>query len=725
MSFSRYLVLASAVALVAACSGGPAEPDAGPIEPDNGALDNPCPEGTDEDGDTIPNDVETPLDADGDGLPNLIDLDSDNDSFPDIVEAGDTDCSTPPPDLDGDGIPDFLDADANADGVNDRFQIGMDSDNDGVEDYLDDDTDADGIPNVIEFGPGEAPLDTDGDGTPNVRDLDSDGDFITDQFEGLSDVDLDEIPNYVDTDSDGDGVLDVDEAGDRDLDTPPRVCLTEVDPESGEIRGDGFVDFLDRDSDNDGLGDGDEARLGTDPCDQDSDDDGFPDVGEAAFEQFNCDEGVGIGCGCAADPECGIPEEFFLVILPFGLDEVERDLTFSTAIQVADVMFLSDITGSMGGTISNVKATIADADGLITRITEIIPQAWFGGGTFQDFPFMKPGGGNYGGGSDNAFSLVVQMTPSDQGSVVQTAWNAVTASGGADGPESHTEALFQAITGQGGRWNGSYSVPDYQTDCLGTGYGAACFRNNALPIFILFTDICAHEGPPGEDDSCDPYEGISPSPANWTQTVQALNMRGAKFIGINATSGDCESGNTVPNGFSPCFFLRRTAEATESIDNTGTLLVYNLPNGADRTEFVDQVAEGVEIVATLVPIDVSTATRDDESDEIDAQDFIIGRVPACSDTLRFPSPTCWEEPPPPSSVTFDEAVEGYDDNTFFAVLPGTRVTFRVTFRNTVYRGTETTQVFLAFIDVVGSGGAVLDTRQVYIVVPAESRGGLD
>lgn len=63
-------------------------------------------------------------DADGDGVLNAFDLDSDNDSIPDVVEAGLTDANgdfvvddlvneqgsvTNPPDSDGDGTPDYLD----------------------------------------------------------------------------------------------------------------------------------------------------------------------------------------------------------------------------------------------------------------------------------------------------------------------------------------------------------------------------------------------------------------------------------------------------------------------------------------------------------------------------------------------------------------------------------------------------------------------------------------
>lgn len=62
----------------------------------------------DQDGDTIPDQVELSRDTDGDGIPDYLDLDSDNDGFTDREEAG-----TPLPDWDNDGIPAYRDADDN------------------------------------------------------------------------------------------------------------------------------------------------------------------------------------------------------------------------------------------------------------------------------------------------------------------------------------------------------------------------------------------------------------------------------------------------------------------------------------------------------------------------------------------------------------------------------------------------------------------------------------
>ncbi len=65
----------------------------------------------DQDGDTIPDNLEGWADPDGDNLPNFLDTNADGDALPDQSEVGDP---AHPVDSDGDGIPDFLDNDDNA-----------------------------------------------------------------------------------------------------------------------------------------------------------------------------------------------------------------------------------------------------------------------------------------------------------------------------------------------------------------------------------------------------------------------------------------------------------------------------------------------------------------------------------------------------------------------------------------------------------------------------------
>jgi hypothetical protein len=731
MAFHRFvatLVVLGIGALSSGCGDDGPSGDTGPITADSGMMVVRCGAGDDVDGDYISSMDEGTGDADGDGTPNAEDSDSDGDGISDATEAGDVDCTTPPVDTDEDGTPDFLDTDANGDGIPDIEQAESDLDMDGTPDALDPDVDGDGISNVDEFGDGAEPRDTDGDGTPDVRDLDSDGDTISDAHEGILDPDGDGIPNYLDTDSDGDTIDDAVEAGDGDILTPPAVCENEIDPITGEVMGDAYADFADQDSDNDGLSDGIEVELGTDKCNVDSDGDGLGDLAEWAYESVNCPDGsTGVDCGCATSAGCTIPAEHFYVILPYLGDPQERDLDFGTTIRVADVFFITDTTGSMGGTLNNVKMTVGrPGTGLIDRISEEIPDAWFGGGQHDDFPFAS-----YGGGSDEPFILAIGQTPSTlpgmpDGSgrtAVATAFNAMSLHGGGDGPESQTEALYQIITGEGGMWTGSggvYTMRRYVGDCLDTGYGAPCFREAALPIVVHFSDICAHEGPPGESSSCASYTGITPAPHTWAQMIDAMNTRGAKYVGIATRTTTTPCAMTVgSSGTDPCFFMKRTAEETGTVDLDGNPLVYNLPGGGSDLAFVDTVVGAIETIATRVPLDVDTALRDDGSDPdaVDATRFIKRRQPSCSATP--PADTCWW---PPMDIAPEDAVAAIDSSTFFGVIPGTTVQFRITFQNDFFEGGTTAKVFVAYIDVRGGGSAVLDTRQVFIVVPASSAG---
>jgi hypothetical protein len=286
------------------------------------------------------------------------------------------------------------------------------------------------------------------------------------------------------------------------------------------------------------------------------------------------------------------------------------------------------------------------------------------------------------------------MTPPSRANEVSTAFDALMASGGGDGPESGTVALYELMTGAGGTWASggrTYTMPSYASSCVGTAWGAACFRDGALPIVIHFADICQHDGPPGD---CDDYVGISPPPATWTQAIDAMRARGARYVGVNASSGPACATVTAPGGCStpgtcgssPCWFMRQTASQTGSVDVGGAELVYDLPSDTTSTQtFSDTIVGAIHTIATRVPLDVTTRVRGDSTDpeQIDERMFVASVAPSA----------------------------------FYGVVPGTRVTFRITFRNDFFVGETHVALFRAHIDVT-SGSTVLDTRDVFVVVPA-------
>ena len=717
MSPRPHRVLLFVGCLLAACTApAPSGHDAGAYD----ASIVRCGSADDPDRDHISSLDEGAGDPDGDDLPNARDPDSDGDGISDAIEAGDTDCATPPVDTDGDGTPDFLDLDSNGDGRPDAAQRDVDTDGDGTPDVRDPDVDGDGIANAVEVGGDpSAPVDTDGDGMPDVFDLDSDADTISDAHEGLEDPDDDDVPAYVDLDSDGDGVSDAAEAGDADLATTPVSCAVEADIVSGEVRSDERPDYLDLDSDDDGLADGEELAIGADPCDGDTDGDGIGDVFEGAYVRVHCPDGPSAPgaehCDCAHDAGCTIPDDDYYVVLPYGAPPVVRTLDMGTEIRSADVFFLFDTTGSMGGTLQNAKDTVTQpATGIVHRIRDTIPDTFFGGGQHDDVPFSTWGAPP----DDVAFGLAAPMTSVD--SDVQAAIDAIEIHSGIDPPESQVVALHALFTGEGGTWEhrgplggvSHYTLPAYGDACRGGRWGAACFRPDALPIVVHFTDRCAHGGPPGEDlVACPDYEGVTPALPVWQDAVDVMNARGARYVGVNAGARSCE-GPTTPDGVSACYFMRRTAEDTRSVDLSGRPLVYDLPNESSRDDFVDTIVDAIDAIASRVPFDVGTSVRAEPHPLADAARFVKRRTPGCR--ASAPIDPCWVAP---EGTPHRDAVGGVDGSTFFSVVPGTGVTFVVTFRNDFFEGGARSELFVAYIQV-RAGTAVLDEREVYVVVPA-------
>ncbi|MBN8687445.1 MAG: T9SS type A sorting domain-containing protein [Chitinophagales bacterium] len=237
------------------------------------------------------------------------DIDDDDDGIPDLVESGgvdplDDDDADHIPNYRDTDYPGFTDA--NSDGVNDNF----DTDLDGIINELDLDSDNDGIPDVVEAGGvdtnGDGRIDnyadTDNDGFSQNVDANSSGKDLSGNGLDVPDLDGDGIPNYLDQDSDNDGIPDVVEAYGTDSNN------NGVIDSYSDTDNDGFSDNVDGDVGNDGTAENAAAtlmRTGTDPdnngrantypynnidgdsktnpYDLDSDGDGITDVKEAGF----------------------------------------------------------------------------------------------------------------------------------------------------------------------------------------------------------------------------------------------------------------------------------------------------------------------------------------------------------------------------------------------------------------------------------------------------------
>ena len=252
------------------------------------------------------NNASNDVDADDDARPNFLDLDSDGDGAPDIVEArrgildtnndgmveaaaGDTDLdglvnaadinnggtATGAPDLDGDAIPGFVDLDADGDGLTDALETmngNLDANNDGRIDGTTD-LDGDGLNDLVDgfnnsgvggfvagaannvmdsdnFNNAANDINTDADAAPDFLDRDSDADGILDQVEAQTTAGFIAAAG---ADSDGDGI---DNAYDA---TTGGTFITPVNTD-----GDLLPDFYDLDTDGDGVTDlieGNDANM--------------------------------------------------------------------------------------------------------------------------------------------------------------------------------------------------------------------------------------------------------------------------------------------------------------------------------------------------------------------------------------------------------------------------------------------------------------------------------
>jgi len=660
----------------------------------------------DEDGDCISDEHEgrsLGTDSDGDTVPDFRDDDSDGDTIPDSVEAGRSACAQDPADSDGDTVPDFRDDDSDNNGISDRIEGSGDADGNGVGDFADDDNDGDGLLDTIEIGGDPSnPVDWDEDSIPDYMDSDSDNDTIGDRHEQRSGADMDSdgdtVPDRLDDDSDNDGWLDSQEAGDDDPETPPV-----------NTDGDEYCDFQDYDSDADGLSDALELEHGTSRTNPDTDGDGVNDLIE-----------VGYGSD-PMDPEDNPRShgDFVFVVQyndpldppvpPLEPDPPRDTLVFSTDIRQADVFFAVDTTASMGGEIDNLVSSLSID--IIPQVELEIPDVWFGVGGFDDYP-----AGGYGEAGDRVFYLEQRMTASSADA--QAAVERLTTHNGLDIPECQVSVL-ESVSDGGGL--DIYLVP--QTSCAAGEVGYPCFRERSIPIIVLITDAPFHNGPLGAN----PYDAgvLGFDPPAYTDAADALNAIHAKVVGVN-------SGTSAA-----AMHLHAVATDTGTVDLAGNPLVFQIASTGEGLG--DQVVIAIRTLANQVPIDISTSPEDDASDFrcVDSagepvaccpgpapcagdSDVSVDAVAAFIDRI-IPNVAGGVEDPENPGIFCSGGLEvdnPADPEYFINITPGTAVCFDIyVLRNETVPAVSEPQLFRALIHVIGDMVTILDTRDVFFLVP--------
>lgn len=334
----------------------------------------------------------------------------------------------------------------------------------------------------------------------------------------------------------------------------------------------------------------------------DSDGDGVPDV---------ADDCVGPGAFLAADGSC-YGDTFFYHSLAYGGPAEIDPLELPIQVRTADVYFLMDTTGSMGGEINTLRNDLTSGEfvtgcpgGIIGATRCTMPDAYFGVGRFDDYPSAP-----YGvPGLDEVFRHMHDMD-ADVGAA-QAAVSALNLHNGYDLPESNSQALWALTTGGGlGPYLSARSCPAGR-------WGYACFRDGTIPIIVHFTDAPYHNGPSGAY----PYTSVSTVPLPTATAVSGnedfgdahaagdLTSAFVGFSGNNCGMGNDIGGDRVCGGYRSysgdatfSFTLTTRTEVEVTIDgSTSTYPAVTLRNSGGSSIECKGSWQGGRIVRFLDP----------------------------------------------------------------------------------------------------------------------------
>ena len=604
----------------------------------------------------------TSPDSDDDDTPDYQDLDSDDDDIDDEDEAGDDDVVTLPWDSDLDGTPDFLDEDSDDNCIDDEDEGNRDLDDDDIGNHADMDDDGDGILDIYEIGPDCGQVDSDGDGDEDRLDEDSDNDGASDAVEAGTSA-WEQTPR--DTDEDGTpDFLDLDSDADGFSDADERGD-TGAPPRDTDA--DGTWDGADTDSDNDGIADIDEATYGTDPLLDDSDGDGFTDGAEVA-------------AGTVPTDATSVIEGIYVTV--GERTNVEETFEFTLSVSQGDVGFLLDTTCSMSGTLTSMASEFST---IVSQLSTTLPDAYYGVGTFDDYYY-----GSYGSNGDLVYSLEQPVTSSVAD--VQSTLSGLRIHGGNDGPEGSMEALTQALGGGGydmrcdGRYDASTDVKpfvasgsdpfggsggeNYDAGVPGIGTeGGMGFRAWSLPVIVYVTDNYMRD-----PDSGYGTPGGCPTDGGASDVVAAANALGAYLIGISVS------------GSLPMAQMELLAQRTGSYADTDG----------------DGVADDMLAFQWSGNASVLRAT-------------IVSAIEDLVDSVQFTEITLQIEG---DTWGFVSAVDP-EVYTLSSNANGQVIEFDLMFRGAV-AAAETDQVFQLTLNVLGDSTVLLDTLDIYVLVPGRS-----
>lgn len=392
-----------------------------------------------------------------------------------------------------------------------------------------------------------------------------------------------------------------------------------------------------------------------------------------------------------------------------------------------DVIFGLDTTGSMGGEIAVLKASIGP---LIDDINASIPDSAFAVTGYDDFPY-----GGYGSAAagDKAFYLLHRaMTASTTAGKTSllAAVDLYETHGGGDLPESGWEMVYQVATGLG-NGTGQYSVPPFDPATAPPAVvpageeigdlGGVGLRQEALPILVWITDVRNHNSA----WTSDPYGEIpGVTPAGAIDALHRLVDKGGRVIGmmsgegarLDLTGAIYQTGSVVePSAWGvddrPLGCL--AGQCCTGLNGTGVSTVSNMCpllfeiDGSGAGLGV-AVTDGINHLVHSRNVLIGGTLKNHPQNPIDAVTEFVDRFEA---DANAPLP-CAE-----GLSAIDINSDGVFD-TFQEVQPGTIVCFNLVLKtNTTVPTTGSSQVFSAWIEFVSGQVHTFETRRVFFRVP--------
>jgi predicted small lipoprotein YifL len=388
---------------------------------------------------------------------------------------------------------------------------------------------------------------------------------------------------------------------------------------------------------------------------------------------------IAAGCGSKtgvelpdASPDAGVdagPPRERCIEVPDPTQPVLVDFTLPVSLAVVDVFFLIDATASMEDEIENVREGLAGL--VVPGVRAAIPDAQFGLAYLGEFP-VEPHG------PPDVRPYELRNTMTDDISSLEANLALVPSWGNFDDPEAQVEALYQVVTGEG---LDGFIEPSL--GCPRGGRGAACFREDSLPVVVLVTDAPFHNGP----DGANPYESVSPPPHTYRALIRVLDEADILVVGLGAT----DTGRP-----SPLSHLQRLARDTGAVSGDAPL-AFDIGSRGD--EVGQGIVDAVQRLAAGLPLDVDAIVEDVGGDELDARVIVSAVRPSRADPM--------------------DGVDEILPDRFAGVTPGTRVVFEVVIDASSVPVSETTIFVPARIVFRAFGRSRLGTEQFVIAIGGE------